>query len=96
MGAGIAGGIGLLVYGRDDFKTPGIKNIENRHAAAGGSHSSTPAQASKMGDQEDGAGRHGGDGEFVTFPNLLWSRGLCCCLCCGGEAGWWMGSDEVG
>jgi len=64
MGAGIAGGIGLLVYGRDDFKTQGIKNIENRHTAAGGSASSTPAQASPMGNQSDGAGRHGGDGEF--------------------------------
>lgn len=68
MGAGIAGGIGLLVYGRDDFKTPGIKNIENRHSAAGGAPSSTPARASKMGDQNSGAGRHGGNGElFLLF-----------------------------
>jgi len=65
MAGGIAAGIGLLVYGRDDFKTPGIKNIENRHAAAGGGHSSTPAQASPMGNQDDGQGRHGGNGEFV-------------------------------
>jgi len=63
MAGGIAAGIGLLVYGREDFKTPGIKNIENRHAAAGGGHSSTPAQASPMGNQNDGQGRHGGNGE---------------------------------
>jgi len=67
MAGGIAAGIGLLVYGRDDFKTPGIKNIENRHAAAGGGHSSTPAQASPMGNQNDGQGRHGGNGEFVLL-----------------------------
>lgn len=34
-----------------DFKTPGMQNIENRHAAAGGGHTHTPAQASPLGSQ---------------------------------------------
>ena len=77
MAGGIAAGIGLLVYGMDDFKTPGIKNIENRHAAAGGGHSSTPAQASPMGNQNDGQGRHGGNGEFVIlcYSCCVWGNG---------------------
>jgi hypothetical protein len=67
MAGGIAAGIGLLVYGGNDLKTPGIRNIENRHAAAGGGHSSTPAQASMMGDEKSGEGRHGASSKLVSF-----------------------------
>lgn len=70
MAGGIAAGIGVLVYGRNDFRTPGIKNIENRHSAAGGSDSSTPAQASMMGNTESVEGRHGDNSES-TFSYTL-------------------------
>lgn len=47
------GGVAAVVYGgimlKGDMKTPGIKNIEARHSAGGGSESHTPAQASPRG-----------------------------------------------
>lgn len=49
-----------------DLKTPGMRNIEKRHAAAGGGHSHTPGMATKLGDEENvevkTMGRKGGTG----------------------------------
>jgi len=44
-----------------EIKTPGMKNIENRHAAAGGGHTHTPATASPMGQQDTVMGTHAKD-----------------------------------
>ena len=55
---GAAAGVGYLAFNyMGDFKTPGMKNIENRHAAAGGGHTHTPSIASKLGDEQDVATR---------------------------------------
>ena len=41
----------------EDFKTPGVRNIEKRHSAAGGAHTHTPAGGTKMGDENSTQGR---------------------------------------
>ena len=62
------GGIYYVGTQMHDFKTPGIRNIEKRHIAAGGAAGHTPAMASKMGDEESTEGRHGSNqGTFLSL-----------------------------
>ena len=56
VGAGIAG-VYFVGSQMNDFKTPGVRNIERRHTAAGGAASHTPAQASPLGDEHATDGR---------------------------------------
>ena len=51
------GGVYFIGTRLDDFKTPGMRNIERRHTAAGGAPHHTPAQGSKMGSEEEAEGR---------------------------------------
>lgn len=51
-----------------EIKTPGMKNIENRHAAAGGGHTHTPATASPLGQQDTVMGTHAKDKGAFPFP----------------------------
>ena len=54
-----AGPEGYVALSRmDNFKTPGIRNIEARHSAAGGGDNHTPASASPMGRSDLTEGRH--------------------------------------
>lgn len=49
---------GVFIVSRmDNFKTPGVRNIENRHSAAGGGHSHTPAGGSPLGKEDQVGGR---------------------------------------
>jgi len=69
---GAAGGMGYLaITYMGDFKTPGMKNIENRHAAAGGGHTHTPSIASKLGDEQDVATRAEKDKGMWWLPYTL-------------------------
>jgi len=72
---GAAGGMGYLAMTyMGDLKTPGMKNIENRHAAAGGGHTHTPSIASKLGDEQDVATRAEKDKGMVWFHVLYVCR----------------------
>ena len=51
------GGVYFVGTRLNDFKTPGVRNIERRHTSAGGADTHTPAIASKMGDEEAVMGR---------------------------------------
>lgn len=69
--AGGALGVGYVAISMmGDFKTPGMKNIENRHTAAGGAPSHTPARASPMGREDLTVGRHG-DTNCEWFPSQV-------------------------
>ena len=53
-------GLGVVYFAGTqikDFRTPGVRNIERRHTAAGGGHNHTPAIASKLGDENSVEGR---------------------------------------
>lgn len=53
-------GLGVVYFAgtqMKDFKTPGVRNIERRHTAAGGADNHTPAIASKLGDETSVDGR---------------------------------------
>lgn len=60
----IVGGAAAAIYAASsfipNFKTPGVKNLEERHTAAGGSPHGTPAQASKLGNSQLVEGRQTG------------------------------------
>ncbi|KAI9663483.1 MAG: hypothetical protein M1831_002492 [Alyxoria varia] len=49
--------VGYTFYRMEDFKTPGIRNIEKRHSAAGGADTHTPAGGTKMGDENSMQGK---------------------------------------
>ena len=66
-GAGL-GGIYFIGTQMNDFKTPGIRNIERRHTAAGGAGTHTPAIGSKLGDEHQTEGRQETQkGELPSF-----------------------------
>lgn len=54
-----------------DLKTPGIKNIENRHSAAGGGHSHVPAAASPMGKEDQPEGRQKEEAGMAYTASLI-------------------------
>ena len=61
IGAGVAGLGYLALRSMEDFKTPGVKNIEAAHSRGGGGAYGTPAIASKRGDADSTQGRQLGD-----------------------------------
>ncbi|KAI9729004.1 MAG: hypothetical protein M1828_000089 [Chrysothrix sp. TS-e1954] len=56
IAAAVAGAGYLALSQMEDLKTPGMRNIEKAHTRAGGAPNHTPAQASKLGDENDGNG----------------------------------------
>ena len=57
IGGAVVGGLTFALYQMEDFKTPGVRNIERRHTAAGGGPTHTPASGTRMGDENDVRGR---------------------------------------
>ncbi|KAF2842895.1 hypothetical protein M501DRAFT_993673 [Patellaria atrata CBS 101060] len=57
LGAATAGA-GAYIVSYTGIKTPGVKNIESRITAGGGSPNQYPATATKLGDPSDATPRH--------------------------------------
>lgn len=55
-GVGALGGVYFVGTQMKDFKTPGIRSLEERHTVAGGAPGHQPAQRTKMGSKDQVVG----------------------------------------